>query len=136
MSGSAVKTVTPEQLHGLVGSIVGVNAQCVALVRHLAQLPHTSFWRRGRRARWGHLAHGTPIATFDADGRYENATDGRSHAAIFVSENEMGLLVFDQWAGRPAQFRTLAFRGDAVKPAADNGDAFFEIVVAEAEDAA
>ena len=46
------------------------------------------------------IAPGTAIATFDADGRYGNHTDGRSHAAIYLGQDASGIQVLDQWVGR------------------------------------
>lgn len=98
------------------------NGHCVALVRECAGLPHTSAWRRGELVRGSGCAPGSVIATFDADGRYGNHTDGRSHAAIFLGEHTDGLMVADQWVGKPVSHRLLQFRswGKAV----DNGNAY------------
>lgn len=41
------------------------------------------------------LAAGTVIATFDATGHY------RGHAAIYVSQNSTGILVYDQYVTPP-----------------------------------
>ena len=53
------------------------------------------------------LQPGTVIATFDRSGRYANAMDGSSHAAIYLVQNEQGIQVLDQWAGRPAAARPI-----------------------------
>jgi hypothetical protein len=87
------------------------NGHCVALVRHAGQLPATSAWRRGRAVHDGRHDYGTAIATFNADGRYGNHSDGRSHAALYLSHHEDGsLLVLDQWSGQPAHIRTIRNR--------------------------
>ena len=49
----------------------------------------------------------TAGTTFDASGRYANATDGTSHAAIYLGRDERGIQVLDQWAGSPAAVRTI-----------------------------
>lgn len=68
------------------------------------------------------------IATFDANGKYTNSTDGTSHAAIYVGQDAAGLQVWDQWTAQPVHQRTIRFQGGAagVKPVND-GDAFYVI---------
>ena len=94
-------------------------------------MPPTSQWRRGVRVRGGDLPEGRPIATFDANGRYANATDGTSHAAILLAEITNGLRVVDQWRGQPAHVRIIRFQGGRVLPA-DDGDVYHAIEVADA----
>lgn len=108
-----------------VGKAVG-NGHCVALVREIAPAPPTSQWRRGVPAKGSGLAAGTLIATFDGEGRYTNASDGSSHAAVFLGETEDGLLVIDQWKGRPVQRRLIRWRGGQ-GAAVDDGDRFHAI---------
>jgi hypothetical protein len=111
------------------GQAVG-NGHCVAFVRAASDAPHTSEWLRGDNVRATVPAKGIAIATFDADGRYGNHTDGRSHAAILIACHADGLLVWDQWVGHPVQQRVIRFRGgqgDAV----NDGDAFHVITDAE-----
>ncbi len=87
--------------------------------------------RRGPRSRGGGLAGGTAIATFDAAGRYENDTSGRSHAAILIKETGDGLWVWDQWPGQPVHQRLIRFRDSTGLggAAVDDGDAFHAIVL-------
>ena len=73
------------------------NGQCVAYVRAAALVGHTSTWKRGEAVRGSKLAIGTAIATFDDDGRYVNNTTGRSHAAIYLGQDAIGIQVLDQW---------------------------------------
>jgi hypothetical protein len=115
------------------GKVVG-NGHCVAYVREATGLGHTSTWRRGQRARDGGFMIGTAIATFDAAGRYENDTSGRSHAAILVGADPIGLLVWDQWLTHPVQMRTIRYRGGTGSPIND-GDAFYAISTEEPETA-
>lgn len=71
---------------------------------------------------------GTVIATFDADGRYENHTNGTSHAAIYLGQTADGIQVLDQWHGptvqttSPVHQRTTHFRGRGNQ--IDDGNAF------------
>jgi hypothetical protein len=105
------------------------DGHCVRLLQVLGDLPETKLWRRGALAKGGDLARGTAIATFHAEGHYENDTTGRSHAAIFLAETPAGLRVIDQWVGQPVHERLIRFRGGAGK-AANDGDRFYVIEVA------
>ena len=114
--------------HRHTGTVVG-SGHCVAYVREVCGLPHTSLWRRGDKVRGGDFAAGTAIATFDANGMYVNRTDGSSHAAVLLAENSDGLLCSDQWLGQPVHQRVIRFRGgrgDAV----NDGDQFYTIELA------
>ena len=73
---------------------------------------------------------GTLIATFDPDGLYGNHRDGRSHCAILYNVTAPGLVVLDQWVGRPAAMRTIRFKGGQ-GPAVDDGDAYAVIELAD-----
>jgi hypothetical protein len=99
---------------------------CVRLTQIAAGAPHTSRWARGSKVRGNPVAPGTAIATFSVNGRYENRTDGSSHAAIFVAEESGGLRVWDQWTGHPVAQRTIRWHGGQGKKSND-GDQFFVI---------
>ena len=111
------------------GQVVGTG-QCVAFVQTASAAPHTPNWKRSANKVKGDLsiAKGTAIATFNANGQYTNSLDGTSHAAIYVSQDEVGITVWDQWTGQPVHTRVIRFRGGAegVKPVND-GDAFYVI---------
>ena len=108
------------------------NGQCVAFVRAAASMPHTGMWRRGAHVQEAaDLPVGTVIATFDRNGGYGNHVDGRSHAAVYLGANAMGVRVLDQWIRRvskpdgsyvtipvPVHERLIAFRAN-VKPVDD-----------------
>ena len=91
-----------------VGRSAG-SGQCVALVQAAQpDLGLTRGWAAGAPVRGDTgLAPGTVIATFDGSGRYANATDGTSHAAIYLGQDERGIRVLDQWAGSAAAVRTI-----------------------------
>ena len=110
------------------GTVVG-SGQCVAFVEQASGAPLTSAWHCGDKVRGNPtIQKGTAIATFDANGKYTNSTDGTSHAAIYMGQDAIGLQVWDQWKGQPVHQRTIRFQGGAagVKPVND-GDAFHVI---------
>jgi hypothetical protein len=109
------------------GQVVG-SGQCVAFVEKASGAPLTSAWNRGVKVKGSGILQGTAIATFDPDGKYGNHMDGTSHAAIYISQDSLGIQVWDQWTGQPVHQRTIRFQGGApgVKPVND-GDAFYAI---------
>lgn len=118
-----------------LGKHVGESQHCVALVKHAAGLGATPTWRRGERVRGSGVPKGTIIATFGGDPpRYENRTDGASHAAIFLYEVVDGLWVIDQWVGQRATQRLIRFRSGQGDPMND-GDAFYAVETAPAAEA-
>ncbi len=122
-----------DRLSGIVGRSVG-SGQCVALVQAADPgIGRTSGWSGGEAVR-GNLAlrPGTPIATFDGSGAYANALDGSSHAAIYLGQDERGLRVLDQWAGRAAAVRTIPWSGSG---AAANAGERYRVVVTEGRSA-
>jgi len=107
-----------------LGKPVG-SGHCVDYVKITTGLPATSYWRKGQLVKGNDCPAHCAIATFGDAGIYENKTDGSSHAAIFISENDDGLIVYDQWVGQPVHQRTIHFRdsGDDV----NNGNKFYII---------
>jgi len=105
-----------------MGKLVG-DGQCVALVQHCAGAPHTSTWRKGESVR-GNLSvqPGTAIATFDTNGKYPNQAHG-NHAAIYISQDSKGILVYDQWKDneKGVHIRPIRWGGD---DPSDDGNAF------------
>lgn len=88
-----------------IGQSVG-SGQCVAFTQKAANMPRTAAWRRGALVKGNtSITPGTAIATFDVDGRYGNHTDGRSHAAIYLGQDENGIKVLDQWMGHSTDRR-------------------------------
>lgn len=115
-----------ERIYVSTGLVAG-NGECVKLVQASAKAPFTGEWKRGVKVRgFVKLERGTAIATFDAAGRYPNKKDGSSHAAIYLSQDPVGIRVIDQWAGRPPAPRTIPFRNGAAK-AVNDGDAYHVI---------
>lgn len=78
--------------------------ECVEFVRQAAGAPKTEDWRKGKKvsdAKFGEIARGTAIATFDADGKYPTDTLGK-HAAIYLSHDAVCILRARsmEWPGR------------------------------------
>jgi hypothetical protein len=71
--------------------------QCVALLQHYANLPHTSQWKVGAPVFGSQsVVKGTAIATF-VDGKYKSLSTG-NHAAFYVSQDTKGIWIMDQWS--------------------------------------
>jgi len=93
------------------GKKVGTG-QCVAYVQAAANAPSTGVWTEGIRVLGsapGAITRGTVIATFEA-GHYANNAHG-NHAAIYISHDEHGIVVYDQWLGQPVHRRTIHDHG-------------------------
>ena len=101
------------------------SGQCVALVcASNPAIGSTAQWVRGDPVRGNtSLQPGTPIATFGPSGRYTSATDGSSHAAIYLGQTPQGVQVLDQWSGSPAAVRTIPWSTPGAA-AANTGSAF------------
>lgn len=114
--------------HAHTGKAVDTG-HCVRFVQVTTPgLPHTSYWRRGRKVRGGSVPAGTVIATFGPDGRYSNRVDGSAHAAVLLAEQADGLRVLDQWTGHPVQQRVIRFHG-GTGSAVNDGDQFYVVEV-------
>ena len=102
------------------------SGQCVVLVQAAdPAVGLTRTWSQGDQVQGNSsLAPGTIIANFNSQGQYANATDGSSHAAIYLGQNSEGTQVMDQWAGRSAHYRTVAWSGTT---AANTGSAFYVV---------
>lgn len=113
----------------VLGTVVG-DGHCVAYVRSVSDAPQTALWRQGAA-----VGARTPvnaiIATFDARGRYANAVDGSSHAAVFLFCHAQGIDVLDQWVGQRVHRRTIRFRGGQGH-AVNDADRFYVVERGEA----
>lgn len=107
-----------------LGEAVGTG-QCVALVQVVCGAPLTHGWKRGALVKGAAVIAGSAIATFDPDGTYGNHTDGRSHAAIYLSQDAQGINVIDQWLTQPAHQRKIVF--DDTRLDVNNGTKFYVI---------
>jgi hypothetical protein len=91
------------------GQVIGAG-HCVDFVKAAAAVPRTAAWQEGAPVRGNpQIARGTAIATFEADGSY--ISESGNHAAIYLSQDERGIWVYDQWWGQPVQKRLIRFEG-------------------------
>lgn len=93
--------LTTVDLTSLEGKDVFKNAkgehQCVVLIQSVSPATRTAEWKMGKRvldAAPGEIPEGTVIATFDENGKYPLSA---RHAAIYISHDESGIEVYDQW---------------------------------------
>lgn len=89
------------------GKFWGDNEQCVSLTRALTPgLAPSSEWKQGEKVQGNtNLKPGTPIATFNFNGRYGPSDHpggwyGVSHTGIYLGQNAEGVLILDQWNGK------------------------------------
>jgi hypothetical protein len=91
------------------GRVIGAG-YCVDFVQTAAGVPRTALWQEGSEVRGNpHIARGTAIATFESDGRY--TSESGNHAAIYLSQDDHGIWVYDQWRGQPVHKRLIRFEG-------------------------
>lgn len=115
-----------------LGKVVGTG-ECVAFVQAACEAPQTALWKRGAHVKGIPLLPGTAIATFDPpsaehpNGRYGNYMDGRSHAALYLSQTAIGILVLDQWGGQPVHERVIVFKAGIEGAPVNDGDAFYVV---------
>lgn len=100
-----------EKMKTVLGHHVGESTWCVALVKVMCSVGPTHQWKRGQKVQGNvDIKPGTPIATFGPTGKYENKTNGSSHAAIFSRFVKDGIEVYDQWPKRAAYHRVIVYR--------------------------
>jgi hypothetical protein len=102
------------------------NGQCAVLPEYYTRIGHSSGWKEGAKVRGNPtIKKGTAIATFE-NGRYQSKPHG-NHAALYVSQDEHGIKVVDQWEGMLPHIRDIFFQGKKdgvyIDPS-NNGDAF------------
>lgn len=106
------------------------NTECVEFIRQATDAPETKKWVRGRLVKSykaGELTRGTAIATFDEKGHYPTDTLGR-HAAIYLSHNNEGIEVLDQWNSQGEVLkRTIRFNRPPKTKRSNDGDTFYVI---------
>jgi hypothetical protein len=91
------------------GRVIGAG-HCVDFVKAAAGVPRATAWQKGAEVRRNpHIARGTAIATFEADGSY--TSESGNHAAIYLYQDDRGIWVYDQWLGQPVHKRLIPFEG-------------------------
>jgi hypothetical protein len=91
------------------GQVIGAG-YCVDFVKAAAGVPLTAAWQAGAEVRGNpDIARGTAIATFESDGSYRS--ESGNHAAIYLSQDNDGIWVYDQWQGQPVHKRLIRFEG-------------------------
>jgi hypothetical protein len=104
------------------------NGECAAgvqwaLRQNKIMIGLTSTWKPGRKVRGNAISPGTAIASF-RDGVYQN-----DHAAIFVSQDDKGITVYDQYNHPKKAWGKRVLRFD-LKPKGDysnDGEYFYTI---------
>ncbi len=103
------------------GTVIG-DGGGVNLVQQCAGAPPLPLWKGGTPVKGNDIPPGTAIATFDGNGNYQDAAAG-GHAAIYDSQDQRGIWVWDQRAGQPVQRRYIRFKNGIGRPGND-GDAY------------
>src|SRR5262245_42090517 len=105
------------------GQVVATGA-CARFVQQVSTVGHTSTWRPGIQVKNNQdkILKYTVIANFK-DGIYPNQSGW--HAAIYVSQDATGILVWEQYVGQPVWQRTIRFKGEG--KASNDGDAFYVV---------
>lgn len=96
--------------------------ECAIFVQQASRLPNSTLWKKGLNV-FGNgdkILRGTAIATFGADGNYNGNPKGK-HAAIYISQNSQGIVVYDQWNNQgKVKKRTIRKNGSKFVDIADN----------------
>lgn len=111
----------PEKYEGKVVD----NGQCVRFVQVATNIGHTTGWTQGEHVQKAtYIAKGTVIATF-VNGHYPTDDLGK-HAAIYISHDQYGIQVWDQYRGKAVGKRTIAYKeGDPYR--SNDGDTFYVV---------
>lgn len=121
-SGGPYICADPESMEG---KSIG-DGHCVKFVQACAGAPRTASWEEGTKVQGSTgIAKGTVIATFE-DGKYPNRSTG-NHAAVYMSHDEKGIVVYDQWKGQPVHSRVIRFRNG--KTISSNDGSWFSVVM-------
>lgn len=101
------------------GKYHGESHECVALVKEACKAPQTTLWKKGTHVKGNQVPKGAAIATFNDQGKYEG------HAAIYLSQDNFGIKVVDQWQGQPGHTRVIKF--DDSRTPSNNGNKFYVV---------
>lgn len=100
--GSPVPTAKGPYIEG---RYYGKNQQCASLTKYFCpQVGAASTWSKGQKVRGSSIPEGTPIATFNFNGKYgppssPGGQSGSSHTGIYLSQDGSGIKIFHQWSG-------------------------------------
>jgi hypothetical protein len=73
------------------------DGHCAKFVQKYSDVGPTSGWKKGTSVRDSNdIPPGTPIATFDENGKYPNKPTG-NHVAYYMGKNDRGIFVLDQY---------------------------------------
>ncbi len=120
----------PEDHIGKAYKNASGNTECVEFPKQALQLPATALWIEGIKIGRGTagLMRGTAIATF-VDGKYPQIGASGKHAAIYLEQNDTGIVVLDQWRAQGmVKKRTIRFDSKSAS-LSNQGDAFSVIEV-------
>jgi hypothetical protein len=98
---------------------------CLAFVQKAAGTPTTTAWRASERVMGATpwlIQKGTVIATM-VDGHFAH----NSHAAIYLSHDEHGIRVMDQWLGNPVGERTIHDHGGTAHHPMNDASTFYVV---------
>ena len=120
---NAINSISRQIMQGDFHKRIG-NGQCVDFVRTCSGAPHTRHWKpgaalyqtQGGKARALHqnrIDAGTLIATFE-HGKYPNRRG--HHAAVYISHDDRGIWVYDQFLGKATSKRFIRVRYDEAYP--------------------
>ena len=102
-----------------------LKGECVSLVKKYSGAPSTKDWKMGRMVRGASLSEGTAIATFFNGKNYPSSAPW-GHAAFYVSQDNDGITVVEQYKGLQAiQKRKIRFKGKQnEKDGVNDGDSY------------
>lgn len=118
----AYRCDNPEKYEGKVVD----DGHCARFVQIAAGAPQTSIWQKGEHVqKAAYISKGTVIATFDGNGKYPTDKQGK-HAAIYISHDQYGIEVWDQWVGQPVHKRKIMYKeGNHYR--SNDGDTFYVV---------
>ena len=108
-----------------INQVVG-NGHCVSFIKQCSNAPFTGLWQAGEKVlslASNSIKPGSIIATFK-NGKYPNISG--YHAAIYISHDENGIWVWDQWVGKTVHKRLIRKRSD--KASASNTAQAYRLV--------
>jgi RHS repeat-associated protein len=103
------------------GQSFGGSQQCVALTRHFTGLPCSDCWRAGPKVIGNNPPPGTPIATFDQNGRHPQQGSDRNFG-LYVHTYGDRIVIIDQRPPDPRRGPARPAGGRVLRPTPDRSD--------------